>query len=931
MVTRRLLLFGLLLLFLGSAYALDLNYWIEPDASGNPSKVWVKVPEIPANGTAKIYVRKEAGYSPNGKSVFEVYDDFDVDTIGTDWISIGSGSWKIENGILKGGAASNTGEVIKYAKKTFSTTSGYYFESRFQHATYTTGNDVLFSRFYDSTDNYTNFFVYYHWKNASPPYLGRGGNPAIVCGSGSNLAGQTWYRFKVYTWGTHYKIEVYDDNGNLLCSSTDSSQTVLNQTMYFAFGGYGTDPWFDYILIAKYANPEPTITVNDLGWYYEITIKNNTSTDLTDFQVSIPASELGVTSTTESLHFSDQPLSGLAVSISYSPTDENALILDPENNITSITGEYNAVFSKSNVTVTYYRAFDGDSNTTIIEGNEDVNYITFSRTYDSIGDYNTCVYVRAVDAQNNEYEDTACDVVHIDEYPQALDFDWNNHIPFVGETIEFNGEATDNGTLTYSWDFGDPATGCGQTVQHAYSSAGTYTVTMTACDDLNLCKSVSKSVAVYAEPELNWTPATPHAQEPTTFTIVHDPRLQVLDTNWEFTDANVSGETNTTATVRFQHYGAGKAVSTTFVLTDGTNERNSSVSGTVDVDPITWTITLKDEATDSDFNLSKVDSVAVSLLDGTDEMARDTYTAVSKTYEFNNFPTDISAYVTAGTVSYYRTVHVLNPDYEMNIPIYLADPTQSPLVQLVFVPSSKNVTVVIQRSGKYIHGAVPDITGTVVAYLVRDVPYTVGYACEDGEVHLIGTYTPITATTIKLTTLCGTVSPLPSKMFAGINFDAYYDANTNSIVVEYSDDTQKTKSVCVDIAGDENAQYHECSSGNVVKFTYILPQEYNKASFYVKLAVQHEEYGSFTLTKWVGIGYNIVVPGLPDWAYPWLVLIPALFIILGATAIKSRLAPVVGVGWVALGQYAGWVSLPLGGALISFMLFLLAITWRSEG
>jgi len=864
-----------------------LPYWIESGCDTSETVVWVKVPSIPTSGTTiyMYYGNSSATDASDGDSVFEFFDDFEGTSLDTSkWTVQGQGTYSISNSSITLTTTSSTYYQI-YSKDAFAPPLAVATRMRDKASGLRAGefgNDSVESKFVDAS----NVVVIFENENSE-----------VRANAKSN---GTWKTETIVspTLNNPQRMSTYITASEVIFVANGQSQTysVSMPSLYVglynqAARGTGSVT-FDWVFVRKYADPEP-------------------------------ATSIGAEET--------QAGASVSVSLTHSPTAQSELALDPEADVTSVTVEYNAVFNKQDVNVEYYRAFDGDTNTAILEGNDDVNYITFSRTYDSIGDYNTCVYVRAVDDSNNEYEDTACDVVHIDQYPQALDFDWAPKISFPTENVRFTGSAQDNGTVTYSWVFGDGGAGSGEMTTHAYDEAGTYTVTMTVTDDVGLSKSVSKSVAVYSVPELNWTPATPHAQEPITFTIVHGPRLQVLGTNWEFTDANVSGETNTTATVRFQHYGAGKAVSATFILTDGTNERNSGVSGTVDVDPITWTITLKDEATDSDFNLSKVDSVAVSLLNGTDEMARDTYTAVSKTYEFNNFPTDISAYVTAGTVSYYRTVHVLNPDYEMNIPIYLADPTQSPLVQLVFVPSSENVTVVIQRSGKYIHGAVPDITGTVVAYLVRDVPYTVGYACEDGEVHLIGTYTPITATTIKLTTLCGTVSPLPSKMFAGINFDAYYDANTNSIVVEYSDDTQKTKSVCVDIAGDENARYHECSSGNVVKFTYILPQEYNKASFYVKLAVQHEEYGSFTLTKWVGIGYNIVVPGLPDWAYPWLVLIPALFIILGATAIKSRLAPIVGVGWVALGQYAGWVSLPLGGALVSFMLFLLAITWRSEG
>ncbi len=56
----------------------------------------------------------------------------------------------------------------------------------------------------------------------------------------------------------------------------------------------------------------------------------------------------------------------------------------------------------------------------------------------------------------------------------------------VGEEITFTGSASDPGTadtLTYTWDFGDGSTATGQTVTHAYSQPGNYTVTLTVEDD----------------------------------------------------------------------------------------------------------------------------------------------------------------------------------------------------------------------------------------------------------------------------------------------------------------------------------------------------------------------------------------------------------------------------------------------------------------
>ncbi len=67
------------------------------------------------------------------------------------------------------------------------------------------------------------------------------------------------------------------------------------------------------------------------------------------------------------------------------------------------------------------------------------------------------------------------------------------------ETIQFDGSGSNSpdGTIeTYSWDFGDDETGSGKTVSHSYSSAGTYTVTLTIYNNLGGTATDSSTVTV---------------------------------------------------------------------------------------------------------------------------------------------------------------------------------------------------------------------------------------------------------------------------------------------------------------------------------------------------------------------------------------------------------------------------------------------------
>ncbi|MCK5292190.1 MAG: PKD domain-containing protein [Thermoplasmata archaeon] len=68
----------------------------------------------------------------------------------------------------------------------------------------------------------------------------------------------------------------------------------------------------------------------------------------------------------------------------------------------------------------------------------------------------------------------------------------------VDETITFDVSATDpdGDTLTYSWDFGDSTTDDGASVTHAFTEAGTYTVTVTADDGNGGTSTQTQSITV---------------------------------------------------------------------------------------------------------------------------------------------------------------------------------------------------------------------------------------------------------------------------------------------------------------------------------------------------------------------------------------------------------------------------------------------------
>ncbi|MGD0863572.1 MAG: PKD domain-containing protein [Candidatus Limnocylindrales bacterium] len=72
-----------------------------------------------------------------------------------------------------------------------------------------------------------------------------------------------------------------------------------------------------------------------------------------------------------------------------------------------------------------------------------------------------------------------------------------------GQPVALNGSAVDPGandqsTLSYSWNFGDgsPSASGGPSVSHSYSTPGSYTATLTSCDQWGACSSAATTVTI---------------------------------------------------------------------------------------------------------------------------------------------------------------------------------------------------------------------------------------------------------------------------------------------------------------------------------------------------------------------------------------------------------------------------------------------------
>src|SRR6266540_4360956 len=82
-------------------------------------------------------------------------------------------------------------------------------------------------------------------------------------------------------------------------------------------------------------------------------------------------------------------------------------------------------------------------------------------------------------------------------------FTFSPTAPNVGTTITFDGTSSSDtdGTVTaYAWNYGDGSTGIGGTASHAYTQAGSYTVTLVVTDNGGSTGTATATVVVAAAP-----------------------------------------------------------------------------------------------------------------------------------------------------------------------------------------------------------------------------------------------------------------------------------------------------------------------------------------------------------------------------------------------------------------------------------------------
>ena len=247
-----------------------LNYWIESGINTTSTKVWVKVPNIPANSIKKIYLyygNPNATSLSDGNKTFLLYNDFESGTLEGWNIYNGGGSGTGGVVLLDGRYqlklyAPNTSNRVQANKAFSSSNAGYAIEVLFKTGS-TVGDGILIG-FSDgslqvpSEDHPKNAYLYAIARDGNARdkiEKVSGGTFTGLVSRSNTLSSNTYYR-ATFAWFGNSLYAFF--NNQLVLTATD---TTFSSFSYIFLGVDINDKYFDWIAVRKYTFPEPIVTV----------------------------------------------------------------------------------------------------------------------------------------------------------------------------------------------------------------------------------------------------------------------------------------------------------------------------------------------------------------------------------------------------------------------------------------------------------------------------------------------------------------------------------------------------------------------------------------------------------------------------------------------------------------------------------------------
>ncbi|MFA5365060.1 MAG: PKD domain-containing protein [Candidatus Bathyarchaeia archaeon] len=355
------------------------------------------------------------------------------------------------------------------------------------------------------------------------------------------------------------------------------------------------------IQIQSVSNNPPAVYVQNVG-DSEVTLKScyiNGNLDPLASN-SINGEKLAKSQTQEILQFTNlNAFSALQIKIKIVTTDGVAAeiiktftgptINNPENPTTENIPPFAVLhWSASGLTVNLDASGSSDSDGTIdsyvwtSNGAQIGTTATFSHTFATEGTYT----IRLTITDDDDATGYAQRIITVNTIPPAnaapnAEFTYSPLDPQTGETITFTDGSTDSdGTIaSWAWVFGDGTTSNTRNPTKTYTTAGTYTVTLTVTDNNGATDQLERPITVTAAPPANnapvadftFLPTNPLVGQTVTFTDgSSDSDGTIVSWAWTFGDGATSNNRNPS-----RIYSAANTYTVTLTVTDNDGETDT--------------------------------------------------------------------------------------------------------------------------------------------------------------------------------------------------------------------------------------------------------------------------------------------------------------------------------------------------------------------
>jgi PKD repeat protein len=212
---------------------------------------------------------------------------------------------------------------------------------------------------------------------------------------------------------------------------------------------------------------------------------------------------------------------------------------------------------------------------------------TVTHSYTNTGFYNVTLTV----TDNDGATDTRVHPLHVTNVvnnPPVASFTATAETVNIDETLSFDASETydsDGSIVAYSWDFGDGTAVTGVTAEHAYSQAGTYTVTLTVTDNDGITDTTTTTISATTQPAPNQSPIasftksaeTAFSGETLSFDAseTYDSDGSIVAYSWDFGDG-----TAVTGVTAEHAYSQAGTYTVTLTVTDNDGASSSTVAET---------------------------------------------------------------------------------------------------------------------------------------------------------------------------------------------------------------------------------------------------------------------------------------------------------------------------------------------------------------